>query len=777
MRVAFYVRVSTERQQQAQTIEQQVSRLRDYLASQPDWVVQEEQIFRDDGYSGAKLDRPGLDALRTAATQAAFDLVLMTAPDRLARNYVHQMVVLEELERRGVRVQFMDRPLSNDPHEQLVVQIRGAVAEYERTLIADRMRRGRLVKLQSGRLLPWTRAPYGYRLHPERPRDPALVGVDEDEAAVVQELFASYADGAATLYELAQRLTRRGLPSPTGQGHWNRSSVRGILTNPAYTGLAAGSRSRMVPARTRHSPLLPVGRGQSQRPRPPQEWVSVLVPALVPAEQFAQVQQRLRTNQQGAMRNTTQEYLLRSLVSCGVCRLNCQGRQRSQHGGRYRYYVCRGKLGAVASSREERCSARFIPAGQLEELVWADLCTVLQQPELVTAAVERAQSGAWLPEELQRRQQTLRGVRQSLERQQARLLDAYLAGALELPVFQHKDRELRQRQDDLRGQEREVAAQGQRLVELSAIAQSLIAICARLQVGLERASFAQRRQLVELLIDRVVVTDSAVEIRYVIPTTEASTHTRFCHLRTDYFQGPAPRVGLQDGGRTQTQVGTEEDVQLPPAPRVPHQEHLDRLAGQGGVPEGRAATDLGLHALPIEGDHEALPVPAGRGQSLGGGQALAPAAGTAFLAGLTLRRQVPQGSIRAQATDDLDVGRTVLQGGAAGISAVDGQGEAALRCPRGHGGGHLPQQFQLGALVSLGMGLVGGLLAASLGRTGGSVGSATPLATGKQAHPDGQGEAPQRPHGQGHPEGQGYPDVAEAEEGALDGREQRVMVY
>ena len=152
MRVAFYVRVSTERQQVAQTIEQQVDQLRAYLSTQPGWEVREEHVFRDDGCSGAKLDRRGLDALRDHAARAAFDVVLITTPDRLARNYVHQMVVLEELERRGVQVRFLDRPPSDDPHEQLVLQIRGAVAEYERTLIADRMRRWRLAKLRSGQL-------------------------------------------------------------------------------------------------------------------------------------------------------------------------------------------------------------------------------------------------------------------------------------------------------------------------------------------------------------------------------------------------------------------------------------------------------------------------------------------------------------------------------------------------------------------------------------------------------------------------------------------------
>src|SRR6266498_854192 len=208
MRAALYVRVSTDRQQHAQTIEQQVARLRASVADHGDWSVADEHIFRDDGYSGAKLSRPGLDALRDHAARAAFDMVLVTAPDRLARNFVHQMVVLEELERRGVRVVFCDRPLSDDPHEQLVTQIRGAVAEYERTLIADRMRRGRQARLRSGQLLPWTRAPYGYRLHPERPRDPAAVKVDPVAAVVVQELFADYAAGGVSLHALAARLTR-----------------------------------------------------------------------------------------------------------------------------------------------------------------------------------------------------------------------------------------------------------------------------------------------------------------------------------------------------------------------------------------------------------------------------------------------------------------------------------------------------------------------------------------------------------------------------------------
>jgi site-specific DNA recombinase len=230
MEIALYVRVSTSRQQQAQTIEQQLDRLQAHVAQHPEWHLADEHIYRDDGYSGAKLNRPGLDRLRDRAAFAAFELVLITAPDRLARNYVHQMLLIDELAQHGCQVVFVDRPMSDDPHDQLLLQIRGAVAEYERTLIADRMRRGRQAKLHTGQLLPWTRAPYGYILDPERPRDPSRVRLDPVKAAIVQQIFAWYTDPQtpASLYMVAKRLSDEHIPTPTGKVRWNVASIRGI---------------------------------------------------------------------------------------------------------------------------------------------------------------------------------------------------------------------------------------------------------------------------------------------------------------------------------------------------------------------------------------------------------------------------------------------------------------------------------------------------------------------------------------------------------------------
>ncbi|GHO61316.1 hypothetical protein KSC_002080 [Ktedonobacter sp. SOSP1-52] len=497
-------------------------------------------FFRDDGYSGASLRRPGLDRLRDQVRLAQFDQVVITAPDRLARNYVHQVLLIEELERGGCQVTFVDRPMSQDPHDQLLLQIRGAVAEYERSLIAERMRRGRQQKYQAGCLLPWTHPPYGYRLDPSRPRDPAGVRIEPPEAAVVTELFVTYQQEEQSLIGLTKHLIQQQVPTPSGGWRWNQATVRGILANPSYTGTVYIGRYQSRAAQHRQSALVPIGHGFGGHPLAnPQEWVAVAqIPAIVSQEQFDLVQAKLAHNQQFASRNnTTHPYLLRALVSCGTCHLACTGRSDARHG--YAYYTCRGKSHAVLSCRDEKCPSRYIPAEQLEELVWHDVCELLMHPELIAAALQRAQGGQWLPQELHARRENLRKARVSLEHQKERLTDAYLANVLSLDEYKRRHQELEQRLQGVAEQVRQLEASVGRHDELAAMVQSIEAFCLRVQQGLAQATFEQKRQLVELLIDRVVVTDEEVEIRYVIPTSPRSEQLRFCHLRLDYFDQPA----------------------------------------------------------------------------------------------------------------------------------------------------------------------------------------------------------------------------------------------
>ncbi len=538
MQIAVYVRVSTRNQAEQHTIEQQLERLHSHIQTQS-WTLKDENIFRDDGYSGSNLHRPGLDRLRDQAAGSAFDLVLVTAPDRLARKYVHQVLLIEELQQKGCKVEFLDRPMSQDPHDQLLLQIRGAVAEYERTLIAERMRRGRLSKFRAGVLLPWTKPPYGYRLHPERPRDPTGVRQDLAEAAIVAEIFADYLNNGIGLMSLAKKLHEQQISSPTGKTRWGISTLRGILTNPAYTGHVYAGRMHYQPPKIRRSATHPIGHPHdSATPAPQEEWILVAqIPAIISTEQFDLVQAKLAKNQSFARRhNIAHQYLLRALVSCGICQLSCSA--RSVQGKTYGYYICTGKDKEVQARHVTKCPSRFIPSQQLDEMVWQDLCDLLTHPQVIEQAMERAQGTGWLPQELQARQENLRKGKASLEQQLNRLTEAYLSNVIPLVEYQRRRKEIEQRQHVLENQANQLVAQADRYKELAGLAGNINDFCHRIQTGLGNATFEQKRQLVELLIDRVVVTGNEVEIHYVIPTSRGSEHVRFCLLRSDYFDAP-----------------------------------------------------------------------------------------------------------------------------------------------------------------------------------------------------------------------------------------------
>ena len=548
LRGALYVRASTNQQAQAQTIEQQLERLQAHATAQG-WDAAQTRVYRDEGQSGASLNRPGLDRLRDAVRLGELDHILITEPDRLARNYVQQMILLDEFARAGCRLEFLDRPLGDDPHDRLVLQIRGAVAEYERTLIADRMRRGRQPKYRAGVLLPWTKRLYGYQFDLERPRDPAGVRLDEVEAAVVREIYARYAGEGGSLCALAKDLQRQGIPTPSGKRLWSICTLRAILRQPAYAGQVYAHRFVTRPARIRRSATHPIGQPRhSLVELPPEAWIPVAtIPAVVGQELFDLVQRKLAQNRTFAARNNTRHpYLLRALVSCGLCQAACVGRHSA---GGYSYYACAGKAPAVHSRQETRCPSRFSPVAQLDAVVWHDLCEVLTHPASLTQALERAASGAWLPQELQARQEHLRRAQRQLDGQLERLTAAYLGAVMPLTEYERRRRELEQQRLGLIRQGEQLAAQADRQAEIAGMVRSVEAFCQRVQAGLASATFEQRRQLVELLIDRVVVADGDVEIRYVVPTSPSTEAIRFCHLRSDYFHAPAAPHAAAEGAR------------------------------------------------------------------------------------------------------------------------------------------------------------------------------------------------------------------------------------
>jgi site-specific DNA recombinase len=245
MQVALYARVSTGRQEREQPIASQLSALRTWVVEQGH-EVSPDHIYCDEGWSGARLDRPALDRLRDAAHEGAFALVAVWSPDRLARKYAYQVLLLEEFRRVGCEVVFLQHPLSDDPNDQLLLQIQGAMAEYERALLQERFRHGRLQKIRASHYLS-SKPPYGYRYIPKREGVPGYLVIHEQEAEVVRTIYQGLVAEQVTMRQIVKRLNASGWRPRSGKPRWALSTLYHLLTDPVYTGTAYFNRFHYRP--------------------------------------------------------------------------------------------------------------------------------------------------------------------------------------------------------------------------------------------------------------------------------------------------------------------------------------------------------------------------------------------------------------------------------------------------------------------------------------------------------------------------------------------------
>src|SRR6266700_3033055 len=229
---AIYARVSSARQKKDQTIGSQTAALRAH-AGQLGVELPEEWVFEDEGHSGATLIRPALERLRDVVAGVGVDVVLVYSPDRLARKFAYQALLIEEFARAGTRVEFIKGPRGDSPEDQLMVQFQGMFAEYEKAQLMERYRRGKAYRARSGSVNVLGGAPFGYRYIRKTPECGARYEIIDHEAALVAEMFRRYADDGASIADLARWLTSAGVPTRTGKSRWDRSVIWGMLRNPA----------------------------------------------------------------------------------------------------------------------------------------------------------------------------------------------------------------------------------------------------------------------------------------------------------------------------------------------------------------------------------------------------------------------------------------------------------------------------------------------------------------------------------------------------------------
>src|SRR5262249_18814838 len=238
-------RVSSAGQKKAETIGSQTAALRAH-AGQLGVELPEEWVFEDEGHSGATLLRPGLERLRDLVASVGVDVVLVYSPDRLARKFAYQELLIEEFARAGTRVQFVHGPRGDSPEDQLLVQFQGMFAEYEKAQLMERYRRGKTFRARSGSVNVLGGAPFGYRYLRKTPEAGARYEIVDHEAVLVAEMFRRYADDGATIADLGRWLTNRGILTRTGKHRWDRSVIWGMLRNPAYQGRAVFGKTQAI---------------------------------------------------------------------------------------------------------------------------------------------------------------------------------------------------------------------------------------------------------------------------------------------------------------------------------------------------------------------------------------------------------------------------------------------------------------------------------------------------------------------------------------------------
>jgi site-specific DNA recombinase len=524
---AIYARVSSARQKKDQTIGSQTQALREH-AAQNRLEVPEEWVFEDEGHSGATLIRPALEALRDLAAQGLVDVVLCYSPDRLARKFAYQALLIEEFARAGTKVEFVNGPRGDSPEDQLLIQFQGMFAEYEKAQLMERYRRGKAYRARAGSVSVLGGAPFGYRYIRKTPEAGARYEIIEHEAVLVAEMFRRYADGGASIADLARWLTSQGVATRTGKSRWDRSVIWGMLRNPAYQGRAVFGKTQIIheqPGLNRVARLQGRTTPRAVRTvdRPREEWTEIAVPAIVDQDTFARAGQRLADNKRFASRNSKVPSLLQGLAACSACGYACyRGHTTTTAGNKIYYYRC---LGSDDYRYEggRVCGNKPVRADYLDIVVRDHITGLLADPALIRAEIDRRLTQARASDPVTRQRKQLELALAKASTSVTAMIEAYSEQLITIDELRTRMPHLRARQTSLRSQIEVLDAQAADQDAYLKLADDLDGFLAQLRGSAATASISERQRVLRLLVKDVLIGPEKITIRHRIPVRERAT--------------------------------------------------------------------------------------------------------------------------------------------------------------------------------------------------------------------------------------------------------------
>lgn len=511
---AVYARVSSRRQKEGDTIQSQVDALLMY-AQKNEYNVNENWLFLDDGISGKNLHRPALDELRDMIQMEPVEYVLVYSADRLARNYPHQLILLEEFKKKGVKIIFLNNPQATDtPEAVMLSHFQGIFAEYERALIVDRSRRGRIYKAKQGDPVCLPKVAYGYKR--TRIGHTVTIEICEEEAKVVREIFRLYIYEKKTLSEIARILTQAGFKTANNKPEWVECSIRHMLKNTSYIGTAYYGKTEVsegVTNRIRHYKSGKTLCTKHARKIMPQEgWLPIQMPPLINENDFEQAQNQLKANRELASRNTKEPSLLQGLIICGECGNPFYKRSRKYKDKINSYYHCRSQ----GDKRLKSCSNVWAAQQTLDDIVYTETIKMLQNPSLIRAELSRRAMNSSNKEDFERQEIKCKKELLKVNQERDRLLDAYQSGLIDIEDLKKRHQESDKRRNGFETEIRRIQALKFDENNIQNLEKGLENILKGMKFSAENISLKEKQKILRLLVQKIVVSPKEVKIIHCI---------------------------------------------------------------------------------------------------------------------------------------------------------------------------------------------------------------------------------------------------------------------
>lgn len=501
-RVAIYARVSTEEQKDGRTIDSQISELVRHAEAKT-WMVVE--IYKDEGWSGSLLARPGLDRLRDDAFSRRFAKVLVNDVDRLARDVSHLGIIKRDLEKSDIEIIFRKLPAEKSPTQHLMINILGSFAEFEREMIIDRTRRGRRHHIEVRQKMVGCIPSYGYRyVKSTSSKVESYFEVVPEEAAVIKQMFSWVDEEGLSIKRLAERLNSSSF-KPRKSQHWATSTVARMLHNETYAGLWYYNKNYSCEPikRSLHSRYRPPKTSRRKRPR--EEWWRPVPLApeqiIIKREQWDRVQKQIATNASVSPRNSKHFYLLKGLVKCGGCLSGFTGGA----GNRTFLYRCLKRCNKV----------RAIKSDHLEQIIWTTVEQVILDPKIILPkASEIHQKTRSKMQDATDEIRSLKGSAAQLEKEEERVMLAYRTGVLTPTQLGEQLQKLKDRKTALETRRREFGnvSHGDQLQR------STTDFCTDAASRIKSFTLEERQRFLNLIIERVIVNNHEVRIVGIIPS-------------------------------------------------------------------------------------------------------------------------------------------------------------------------------------------------------------------------------------------------------------------